>query len=410
MLGALTKVVIALLLTLPSAYAQNDKNQDWQVHGFLAQGLIYVDGSDFVNDDGELSAELTEIGLNASYRLSESIRLTGQVVYLDGGNRYIKGARVDYALIDWSVYNDENWLVDLYVGRFKNNHWLYSSTRDVPHTRPTIILPQSMYFDGLRDIAMGSDGGAAKISYSSENYGDFDFNLSYGTSELSSDSVKLLLGDIAQGQGKQEFDVQSSFYWRPQFSPWQFGFSYLNSDFTYDASMNDIYPNGDRVHDATFSFDQLAINALYEGEFWEFSAEAFQQKFRTEGFYAPETYAFLGKDFIENVGQGIYLQTRYKINKDLTLLARIERFYVDKNDRDGTEREKATGGLIPAYFGFQDDITIGMHYNIAESVRIQMEYHKTAGTARLTPVVNPNVTVNNNEYWDMWAIQLMYWF
>ena len=104
-------------------------SQDFQLHGFISQGIIDVNGSDFVNDDGELSTELTEIGLNISYQLTNNFRLAGQVVYLDGGNRYAQGARVDYALLDWSAFTDEHWQANIYLGRFKNNHWLYSSSR-----------------------------------------------------------------------------------------------------------------------------------------------------------------------------------------------------------------------------------------------------------------------------------------
>ena len=157
----------SLLLTimcylLPSVTIAAEQN--FQLHGFISQGLIDVDGSNFVNDDESLSAELTELGLNGSYQLNSTLRLTGQIVYLDGGNRYAKGSRVDYALLDWSVYDSSSWQANVYLGRFKNNHWLYSSSRDVPFARPSIILPQSVYFDGFRDIAVGGDG-VASVSY-----------------------------------------------------------------------------------------------------------------------------------------------------------------------------------------------------------------------------------------------------
>jgi len=32
------------------------------------------------------------------------------------------------------------------------------------------------------------------------------------------------------------------------------------------------------------------------------------------------------------------------------------------------------------------------------------------GAARLTPIVLPNTQLNNSEHWQMWAVQLMYWF
>ena len=120
--------VVMLAVIFTSYYAgvtQAEENethsnsQDFQLHGFISQGVIDVNGSDFVNDDGDVSAELTEIGLNASYQLSDKFRLAGQVVYLDGGNRYSQGARVDYALVDWSVFTSEHWQTNVYFGRFK---------------------------------------------------------------------------------------------------------------------------------------------------------------------------------------------------------------------------------------------------------------------------------------------------
>ena len=115
------KLLFVILVTLCLFTLNVDATeQDFQYHGFIAQGLIDVDGSDFVNDDGSLSPQLTEVGVNASYQLSSNLRLAGQVVYLNGGNRYAEGVRVDYALIDWSAYESAHWQANIYLGRFKN--------------------------------------------------------------------------------------------------------------------------------------------------------------------------------------------------------------------------------------------------------------------------------------------------
>jgi hypothetical protein len=372
--------------------------QNFQVHGFVSQGLIDVNGSNFVNDDGAPSAELTELGLNGSYQLSSNLRLTGQLVYLDGGNRYAKGIRVDYALLDWSVYDNHNWQANIYLGRFKNNHWLYSSTRDVPFARPSIILPQSVYYDGFRDIAVGGDGIALKISHSDDRYGDFDFNFSYGSSTISDKQTENILGDLSQGRFKQDFDAQASFYWQPAFSSWRFGLSLLNSDFSYNTNDDlDLFVNGE------ISFQYYTINALYEGESWEFSGEIYQNNFTTEEFYNPQFYSSM-------IGQGLYLQSRYKVNENLTLLARSERFYSDKDDKNGKQLEESTGGLVPAYFGYHRDTTVGMSYDFSSDFSLRLEYHWLQGGGRLTPVVLPNPQINNSKNWQLWAAQLMYWF
>ncbi|MDX2367106.1 MAG: hypothetical protein QNK36_01655 [Colwellia sp.] len=372
--------------------------QNFQLHGFVSQGLIDVDGSNFVNDDGALSTELTELGLNASYQLNSSFRLAGQMVYLDGGNRYNDGVRVDYALLDWSAYTNENWQINLYLGRYKNYHWLYSSTRDIPFTRPSIILPQSVYFDGFRDIAVGADGIAVKVNYSSDGLGYFDFNFSTGVSSISDKQTKIILSDFALGDMKHTYDLQMSLYWQPFLSPWRFGLALLDSDFEYDAASQ-----GDAFIDATITLRRYFANVLYEGESWEFSSEVFQERFIFDDFY----YDGFTQDLI---GQGIYVQSRYKVNNELNLLLRYERFYANKDDKNGHNLESNSQGLVPSYFGYQHDATIGFSYDLAANFRMQFEYHYINGTARLTPVVLPDPQINDSKNWQLWAVQLMYWF
>jgi len=373
-------------------------DQNFQLHGFAAQGLINVNGSNFVNDDGSLSTELTEIGLNASYQLSSSFRLAGQVVHLDGGNRYNDGVRVDYALLDWSAYSNEYWQVNLYVGRYKNYHWLYSSTRDVPFTRPSIILPQSVYFDGFRDIAVGADGVAVKISHSSDDLGYFDFNMSTGASSISDEQTKIILSDFAFGKMKHTYDLQASLYWQPLLSPWRFGIALLDSDFEYNAA-----ETGDVFINANITLQRYMANILYEGERWEFSGEILQERFVFDGFYYEGAHR-------DTIGQGMFVQSQYKVNQDLTLLLRYERIYVNKDDKKGHDLEDSTQGLVPSYFAYQYDATVGFSCDLAENFRMQFEYHYIKGTARLTPVVLPNPKINNSENWQLWAVQLMYWF
>ena len=263
------------------------------MHGFIAQGLIDANGSDFVNDDQDISSELTEIGLNASYQINNNLRLAGQAVYLNGGNRYAEGARVDYLLLDWSAYQTLSSQLNIYIGRFKNYNWLYSSTRDVPFTRPSIVLPQSVYFDGFRDIAVGGDGVAMSYKYSGGEWGDFDFNLSTGTSDISDKQTEIILSKFATGDMDHDEDYQASIFWQPQGSQWRFGWAGVDADFSYNSGKNDAFLN------AEITLQRFMINALYEGERWEFSGEAIQERFIFSGFYNPNFHQ-------DNKGQGFF--------------------------------------------------------------------------------------------------------
>lgn len=390
-------VVTLATVALLSFTSTAEEIRNLQVHGFVAQGVAQSSGSDFINDDGDVSGELTEVGINASYQISDNLRFAGQAVYLNGGNRYAEGARIDYALVDWAVFQSLDEELHIYLGRYKNYNWLYSSTRDVPMTRPSIVLPQSVYFDGFRDIAVGGDGIALTYTKATEQYGEFDFNLSYGTSNISDKQTEILLSEFATGDMNHDLDIQTSLFWRPNDTQWRFGFSLLDSDFSYDQGNNDRFVDNDIV------LQRYTFNAIYEGELWEFSTELLQERFLLEGFYFPEFKQ-------DNIAQGLFLQSRYKWQDNVRLLARFEKFWANKDDRDGSELEESTGGATPAHFAYHHDYVLGAEIDLAPNLRLQIEHHWFDGTARLTPVVLPNVELNHEAHWQLWAAQLIYWF
>lgn len=391
-IGAFFSLCLAFSLN-----ATEINNEKLQVHGFVAQGIIDANKSNFINDDESLSLELTEVGINASYQFNDDLRLAGQAVYLNGGNRYHAGPRLDYLLLEWDAFHNEVWQASFYVGRVKNNHWLYSSTRDIPFARPSIINPQGTYFDGFRDFAVGGDGAAVKLSYSDDTFGEIDFNLSRSKSAISDDQSDVIIGRFALGEIDHDLDAQASVYWRPPFSQWRFGMSANDAAFNYHQAKIDNF------FDSNFIFQFYTVNALFEGEFWQFSAELIQERLVTKGFYFPGFHR-------DDIGQGYYLQASYKLEKNLSVTTRYERFYANKDDKNGSKLAQSSGGLIPSYFGFHNDIMIGLSYDFTSNFRMNAEYHWMQGGARLSPVVQPNPIANAHENWQVWAIQLMYWF
>lgn len=385
------------LLSLNTAATEAFDQDNLKIHGFIAQGATNVNGSDFVNDDGKVSTKLTELGINASYQFSDNIRFAGQAVYLNGGNRYTEGVRIDYLLVDWSFYTSESWQMNLYLGRVKNYHWLYSSTRDVPMTRPTIILPQSVYFDGTRDMSVGGDGALLTSKYFSDNWGDFDFNISASQSPISDKQSKILMGRYSQGDLTHEKGVQASMYWQPKLSHWRFGFALTDANFTFLKKGESLYGDGD------LTLKRYYANGEYQAENWTLSFELLQESMAIDGLLYPG----FNRD---TTGQGGFVQGEYQLDSDIKLLARYERYYANKDDKNGKKMEQATYGVVPSYFGYQNDSVIGITYGLSQNMQIQLEHHWIKGTARLTPVVLPDPTVNDEEYWQIAAIQFMYWF
>ncbi|TWX69297.1 hypothetical protein [Colwellia sp. C1TZA3] len=380
-----------------SINAAEIKNEPLQIHGFVAQGVIDANNSNYINTDESISLELTEVGINASYQLNDDFRIAGQAVYLNGGNRYHAGPRLDYLLLEWDAFHNETWQASFYVGRVKNNHWLYSSTRDIPFARPSIINPQMTYFDGFRDLAVGGDGAAVKLSYSDDVLGEIDFNFSRGKSVISEEQTDVIIGRFALGKIVHDLDTQASTYWRPSYSQWRFGISANDATFSYQQA------GIDNFFDSDFVLQFYTINAIYEGEFWQFSAELVQERFVINGFYFPDFHR-------DEIGQGYYLQASYQLEKNLSILTRYESFYANKDDRNGSELAQNSGGLVPSYFGFHHDSMIGVSYDFSDKFRVNAEYHWMQGGARLSPLVQPNPIANDSKNWQVWAIQFMYWF
>lgn len=385
---------LCLLLLLGCSLQLPADELQW--HGFISQGLIQAPETNFVNLDDSISAELTDIGVNMSWALSDKLRLAGQLVYLDGGRRYTKGTRLDYLFLDWTLYSDFDWRLNMFVGRFKNQHWLYSATRDVPFTRNAIVLPQSVYFDSFRDIAVGSDGLALKSTHNTR-IGEIELNWSWGATNLSKEQSQILLSTQAQGNADQDYVHQASLFWRPDQSAWQLGVSLLDSDFSYKKAEADLYSDG------AMTVQRVMFNGRYAAELWELSGEWVQERLDISDFYVP---GFKRNSF----SQGWYVQGRYNLMPRTWALLSLDSFDLDKDDRSGVKFSQSTGGMVPAYFGYQDDVTFGLTYDFKDNLRLTMEHHWVKGTARLAYPVMPDVQNNKSEYWQMWALQLMYWF
>ena len=86
---------------------------------------------------------------------------------------------LDYGLIDLTLNETDTRLLGVRLGRLKNPLGLYNETRDVPFTRPSVFLPQSVYFDKVRNLILSTDGLMFYGDYRTR-YGNFSLTLGGG--------------------------------------------------------------------------------------------------------------------------------------------------------------------------------------------------------------------------------------
>ena len=389
-------LAISSAVLLVGSFATLATEDNWRWHGFVSQGLMQARHSNFVTDDGEISTALTELGINGSYQLSPSLRVAGQLMSLDGGNRYADGWRLDYLFLHWNAYHSLDWQLNFYAGRFKNMHWLYSGTRDVPMTRPMIVLPQSVYFEAFRDTAVGSEGLAMQSIHHIDG-SELELNWSYGAMPIKKDSARRVVGTQINGTSKQDKVQQASLYYRPELSQTQWGISLLDSSFHYQRGEPDVF------FDGRFRVQRFMLNWRYSAEQWELSSELMQERVVAADFYMPGFHR-------DQFAQGAFVIGSYNLNPFQRLYASYDWYVANKDDRRGALLPLQSGGQIQPFFGYQYDRALGYSHDFSGNWRLVMEYHWLTGTGRLGPNVVPDIAINRYRHHDLWAIQLMYWF
>ncbi len=136
---------VVLLAVAPAvAEEQGVWPENLQLHGFLSQGYVKTSDNRFFGDSDEGSWDFREIGANLSYQPMPNLLFAGQLLSRTAGELYDGSVRLDYGLVDFTAVMEADRRLGVCVGRLKNPLGFYSDTRDVPFTRPSVFLPQSI--------------------------------------------------------------------------------------------------------------------------------------------------------------------------------------------------------------------------------------------------------------------------
>ena len=156
-------------------------------HGFASQGFILTSDNNFFGPSEEGSFKYHEAGMGASIRPAPDLQFSAQVLSRRAGAGDRGGIRLDYALMDYRYVTQESNLIGVRIGRVHNAFGFYNDTpRHVAFTRPSIFLPQSIYFDRTQNLARSSDGIHLYSEHRSE-YGDLLVFLTAGYANVDND-------------------------------------------------------------------------------------------------------------------------------------------------------------------------------------------------------------------------------
>ncbi|GAB4256512.1 MAG: hypothetical protein Kow0065_05270 [Methylomicrobium sp.] len=399
--------VLCLLLSIfpwwYPVYALEFDEGNLQIHGFVTQALVSSTDNNFYgqSDDG-ISLDFHEIGINASYRLRPNLLFSGQVLHLENGDVDQHRFLIDYGFADYTAIADEDIQLGIRLGRVKNPFGLYTTTRDVAFTRPSIVLPQSIYFDKARSLALSSDGGALYASYQTA-IGAFDLDFVYGNANVDrgSESTFIMRADnLGEMSSKHPTQLVRLMYtsWDDRF---RLAFTWTDLTVEYEPVADDPFP----IRNYEVHLTPWIVSAQYSDGPWEITGEYSQMRSEISGDI-PTPRGLLNYAN-NNTIEGYYLQGSYWITPAWQVLLRYDVGYNNKDDRSGRTLSANTG--LPTHVFFAKDWTVGLRYDVMHNLMLRTEWHHVDGTGWLSVLDNPQPNRMHRK-WDLFMLMASWRF
>jgi hypothetical protein len=379
-------------------------NQAVNVNGFVSVGFLMPDANQFLGDGDGDNAFLTENGLRMSIPMDNGWAFSGQVIYRDAGDNYDGGLNIDFIQFDYRTQLWAEGQQTTTIGRFKSKQGFYNDTRDVPQTRPSILLPQSVYLDIARNFFLSLDGFKFNSVFPFDN-GDLSAEIALGRNRFDDKFSTMALGQTAEG----DWDSSNNSYidLRYESQHWNAAINFAWIDISYKPNSGAYVPVNIgnlmlQAPTAAGNFDSLmstySIQYIYEP--FEITYEYSNREFDAKGFSpnAPNSKSTMG---------GQYIQLRYFWLQDLTLLVRYDEFFINKSDKSGDSI--AATGNSPDY-AFSYDTVLGLVWELKDNWQIAIEHHWVEGGAWLPPLGKGTALPELDSHWEMTAVQVSYQF
>jgi len=389
---SMAAVAAALALGLPAQAHSNEGVLDTlQVHGFLSQALIITDDNNFFgpSSEDEGSLKFTEIGANVSLRPHEDVLLAAQVLSRRaGGDGSDASPKLDYGLIDYQMLSNQQRTFGIQLGRFKNPFGFYNQTRDVAFTRPSILLPQSIYFDRTRSLALSGDGVSL---YHEERLsrGSLRTQIGVGQVQAGDDLRRTLRLDSVPGSLDPKRSAIGQIRYEHDGGRIIAAISAASANARFDSS-------APGLSDGDFYFNPWILSLQYNQENWSLTAEYAWRNSGLENFNNPAVN-------FDVTGESWYLQYTRRFDEDWQWLIRYDSLVSNRDDRSGKAFEAS--GMGPAHSQFADDITLGLQWTPHPRIMLAGEYHHVDGTGWLPVQDNPNPSETSRR-WNMLLFQL----
>ena len=369
------------------------KPMHWQA--FVSQSAIYSSDYNYLSrSDDRLSFDMWEAGFLLSTKVKANLSFSAQVLGRRVSEYSDEDIRVDYGFLSHPLHESQTSTIGLRVGRIRSSYGFYNETRDLPHTRTGIVMPQALYFDMTRNSFYSADG-AELFGY--RDFGEQRLAMQLFISKPITDqdeSVGNYSGmQVNKISGDKSLLVKMSY--GSELEGWRAALTYYRPDYKADVTVySEVDPNLTRFeeNDASFFSENILTSLEYNKLQWTLTAEYLRHKFHTD-IPALETLPFVAMS-AENSSyeEAYYLQGLYRYNEQWQSYIRLERSRIRNISSDRLRYEGATLGL-----SFRPD-----HKWL---VRAEAQY--VEGFARLFSRDN-DLSDTSHPYWNALMFQVAY--
>jgi len=405
-------MIILVFITNPVAADTSTAIEDIVWHGFLSQGFTYTDDNNYLGSSSNGSFKSNELGLNASIRPFDQLNLSAQLLYKQMGTAKPKGLNVDFAIIDWRLIDDFDYGFGLRLGRLKNPFGFFNETRDIAATRPSLLLPESIYLDYLRAVLHSSDSVGA-YGHLELRQGTLSYSTIYGKPIVNDETVDLIVGGAlgsksVAGELESETAQASRLSYEDGSGFWRSAITYnvFEADFNADASDALL-----GIFSGKFKTEQFIFSLQFDWDKWQLIGE-YQirntDSLGINGGFNPNLGLIEIYD-VEYDGLAYYYQMGYDFSPKVTGYIRKDVVYHDKDDKDGLLLNAVSQGRVAAHSAFAKDITLGFIFEPSFNWSFGLELHRINGTHWLPTQENP-ISAEHKQHWNMYLLQASYRF
>ena len=396
--------ILLILSTKTNLLAfQNDR--ELIIHGFASQGFLKSTNNNFLGKTSDGTFDFNEVGINLAMQLTDELRFGIQIFSRDLGYYDDNDLGVDWAFLDYSLYD---WL-GFRAGKIKMPFGLYNRQRDADMMRTSILLPQSVYPEGIRAWIVSFQGGSVYGSYLFGSAGEINYELFGGT--INFDGNQLFLRNAFQIIG---LDLEAS------------GFNYQALLEEMGIDLNDITANTSHIEGGYFMWNtpiaglRLGFSIMHgkgDLESGEYKADFTLEKFNIfSAEYEIGNMVFMAEHIAATFDLDIDVQS-YSADKEIKLLGwyaggscRITHwlelgatygiYYPNADDKKGNIFESAGK---KDYYAWQKDAALSAKFNLNDYMSLKVETHFMDGVGLCDLSNNPEIMEKN---WMLYALKI----